>query len=69
VISRGEFIATILLAWELGGGLAHVINLLPLAQGFSQRGHRVYAALKDIGKAELSIRGNPSYPRFIISHG
>jgi len=48
--------ATILLTWELGGGLGHLINLFPLAQGLSQRGHRVYAAVQDIGRAERAFR-------------
>ncbi len=46
-----------LLAWELGGGLGHLINLLPLAKGLSQRGHRLYAAMQDVAKAERVFRG------------
>lgn len=44
--------ATILLAWELGGGLGHLMQLRPLAEGLVQRGHRVYAALKDLSHAK-----------------
>lgn len=43
--------ATILLAWELGGGLGHLMNLRPLAEGLVRRGHRVVAALRDLSSA------------------
>jgi hypothetical protein len=44
--------ATVLIAWELGAGLGHLVQLLPLAHGLARRGHRVYAALRDLSKAE-----------------
>ena len=43
--------ATILLAWELGGGLGHFMNLRPLADGLLRRGHRVVATLRDLSSA------------------
>jgi UDP:flavonoid glycosyltransferase YjiC (YdhE family) len=43
--------ATILLAWELGSGLGHYMNLRPLAEGLSRRGHRVVAVLQDLSIA------------------
>jgi hypothetical protein len=43
--------ATILLAWELGGGLGHFMNLRPVADGLARRGHRVVAALRDLSSA------------------
>jgi UDP:flavonoid glycosyltransferase YjiC (YdhE family) len=43
--------ATILLTWELGAGLGHLVNLLPLARGLLQRGHRVYAAGSKRGRS------------------
>jgi hypothetical protein len=43
--------ATVLIAWELGGGLGHVVPLRPLVRGLCQRGHRVFAALKDLSRA------------------
>ena len=39
--------ATILLTWELGGGLGHLVNLKPFADDLSHRGHQVFAALRD----------------------
>jgi UDP:flavonoid glycosyltransferase YjiC (YdhE family) len=44
--------ARILLAWELGGGLGHLVNLLPFAKGLSQRGHLVFVALRDLSRAD-----------------
>ena len=44
--------ATILLTWELGGGLGHLVNLLPFAEGLQARGHRVIAALRDLSSVE-----------------
>jgi hypothetical protein len=49
--------ATILLTWELGAGLAHFVNLLPLARGLREHGHRVFAALKDLSQAERVFAG------------
>lgn len=44
--------ATVVLAWELGGGWGHLMNLLPMAKGLCERGHRVVAVLKDLSKAK-----------------
>jgi UDP:flavonoid glycosyltransferase YjiC (YdhE family) len=44
--------ATILMTWELGGGLGHLMQLLPLARGLVARGHTVVAALRDLSKVE-----------------
>jgi len=49
--------ATILFTWELGGGLAHLIHLLPLARGLRQRGCRVAIALRDLSRAERVFAG------------
>jgi UDP:flavonoid glycosyltransferase YjiC (YdhE family) len=43
--------ATILLTWELGGGLGHLMNLRPIATELPRRGHRVFAALRDLSLA------------------
>jgi UDP:flavonoid glycosyltransferase YjiC (YdhE family) len=34
--------------WELGGGLGHISNHLPIAQRLRERGHRVTLATKDV---------------------
>src|SRR4051794_27851991 len=43
--------ATILFAWELGGGLGHMLQLQPLAEGLASRGHRVFVALRNAAGA------------------
>jgi len=40
--------AIILLAWELGGGLGHASQLLPLASRLQSAGHDVVIALRDL---------------------
>jgi hypothetical protein len=37
----------VLLTWELGAGLGHLVNLKPFADGLSQRGHQIFAAFRD----------------------
>ena len=39
--------ATFFFAWELGGGLGHVLPFRPVAQALIAKGHRVVAALRD----------------------
>jgi hypothetical protein len=43
--------STVLFCWELGGGLGHLMQMLPLAEGLAKRGHRVYMALRDLDRA------------------
>lgn len=47
--------ATILFAWELGGGLGHITQLGPLASALAALGHRVYAALRELGAARQTF--------------
>ncbi len=42
--------ANVLFTWELGGGLAHVAEMLPLVAGLSGAGHRVFVALRDFSR-------------------
>ena len=43
---------TVLFAWELGGGLGHLMQIKPLAQGLRSRGHRVVVAMKHLSRAD-----------------
>jgi UDP:flavonoid glycosyltransferase YjiC (YdhE family) len=43
--------ATVLLTWELGLGIGHLMNLRPIACELLGRGHRVFAALRDLSRA------------------
>jgi glycosyltransferase involved in cell wall biosynthesis len=49
--ARGGGGKTILFAWELGGGLGHLMQILPLAEDLARDGHRVWVALKDLTRA------------------
>src|SRR6478672_7698711 len=42
---------TILFTWEQGGGLGHIVPMLPIARGLAARGHRVFMALRDLSRA------------------
>ena len=54
--------ARILLTWELGGGLGHLVNLKPFAVRLSERSHQVFAALKDVTRADHVLKeANVSY--------
>lgn len=47
--------ARILFAWELGEGLGHLVPVAPLLRELSDRGHTVYAALRDVTRARLVL--------------
>ncbi len=47
--------STILYAWELGGGLGHLLRSLPLARKLAGRGHRVIAALRELRRAGVMV--------------
>ena len=53
--------ATILLTWELGGGSGHVIELMPIASSLIQRGHRVFAAMRNLSRAASVLRREVQY--------
>ena len=42
---------TILFAWELGGGLGHLMQMAALAHALVARGHRVVAAVRELRRA------------------
>jgi UDP:flavonoid glycosyltransferase YjiC (YdhE family) len=43
--------ARILFAWQLGAGLGHMLEMLPLAEGLVAQGHQVFAALRNLSRA------------------
>ena len=60
--------ATVLLVWELGGGLGHLTRLSPIVDQLRAHGHRVVAAVKEPGLsnpilAKLDIHCLPAPPR------
>jgi glycosyltransferase involved in cell wall biosynthesis/UDP:flavonoid glycosyltransferase YjiC (YdhE family) len=38
----------VLFCWEFGGGLGHMMQILPLARGLVERGHKVFVALQHL---------------------
>ena len=44
---------TILFAWEMGGGLGHLMQMRPLAEDLARAGHRVFVALRQLERAAL----------------
>ena len=47
--------ADIFLAWELGGGMGHVVPLSQLTQALVRHGHRVHLALRDLSGAPSAL--------------
>jgi len=45
----------VLFAWELGTGLGHVMQIAPAANALVKRGHRVFAALRELGGAAAAL--------------
>ncbi|HZN67480.1 MAG TPA: glycosyltransferase, partial [Tepidisphaeraceae bacterium] len=39
---------TVLFCWEMGGGLGHMVQMLPLADRLVRNGHRVFVALRSL---------------------
>jgi hypothetical protein len=48
---------TVLFAWELGGGLGHLMQMLPLARGLVRGGHRVAVALRHLSASAAELFG------------
>jgi hypothetical protein len=42
--------ARVLLTWELGGALGHLMSLRPLAKSLSARGHKIFLAARDLSQ-------------------
>ena len=49
---------TILFGWESGGGLGHLLQMRPLAEGLVRRGHRVYVALRHLSETAADVFGH-----------
>ena len=55
--------ARFLLAWELGGGMGHVVPLAQVAEPLVQRGHEVHFVLRDLSAARAGLGALASAPR------
>lgn len=49
--------ATILLTWELGSGIGHLMRLRPIGKALVERGHRVIAAARDLTRVRDMFAG------------
>jgi UDP:flavonoid glycosyltransferase YjiC (YdhE family) len=61
-VDRGNgkrIVATILLAWELGGGMGHLAPHSSLVQSLLERGHTIHVASRDVGRAGIVFEGMP----------
>lgn len=47
----------VLFVWELGGGLGHLMQMLPLARDLVRRGHRVAVALRHLSQSAADVFG------------
>jgi hypothetical protein len=45
--------ATVLIAWELGGGMGHLSQLRPIALALMTRGHRVVGVFRDLERVPI----------------
>jgi hypothetical protein len=55
--------ARLLMAWELGGGMGHVVPLSQLAQALIDRGHQVDFVLRDLAGACDGLGALATHPR------
>ncbi len=51
--------ANVLMGWELGAGLGHVVPLLAVARGLREHGHRPVLALRDVVEPAFLLREDP----------
>jgi lipopolysaccharide biosynthesis glycosyltransferase/UDP:flavonoid glycosyltransferase YjiC (YdhE family) len=51
--------ARILLGWELGFGLGHIANLLPVAEALADRGHEPILVVRDVAAIWSQVRNTP----------
>ena len=54
--------STILFAWELGAGLGHVMELAPLVNSASAKGHRVYASMRELSECREAVSRSAHEP-------
>jgi hypothetical protein len=59
--------ATVLLTWELGAGIGHLMNLRPIGEELVKRGHRVIAAVRFLSRAQ-EILGSAGITTVIGTH-
>lgn len=58
--------ARFLLAWELGGGMGHVMRLAPIAHALHAQGHALHLVLRDLSGADAALGDLASSPRVTL---
>jgi UDP:flavonoid glycosyltransferase YjiC (YdhE family) len=53
---------TVLVAWELGGGMGHINRLVPIASGLAARGYRIVFALRHVTDVSRISSALPAAP-------
>ena len=60
----------VLFAWELGGGLGHLVPLAPIVAGLRERGHEVFLAARDLRRVDHVFgEFGVNYLQIPFSHG
>jgi hypothetical protein len=52
-----SFMARIVIAWELGGGLGHLVPLVPIVEQLVKGGHQIFLVVRDLSRVEGILRG------------
>lgn len=58
--------ARILMAWELGGGMGHVVPLTQIGRVLVERGHELHLALRDLSGIRQALGGLHGHPRVLL---
>ena len=58
--------ARFLLAWELGGGMGHVMRLAPIAHALHAQGHALHLVLRDLSGADAALGDLAASPRVTL---
>ena len=53
--------STVLFAWELGGGMGHLLPHRELLAALLKKGHTVHVASRDVGRAGIAFEGLPCH--------
>jgi hypothetical protein len=58
--------ARVLMAWELGGGMGHVVPLAQIGRALVARGHELHLVLRDLSGARQALGDLHGHPRVVL---